>query len=139
MPPHQRRSLLRLGALFLLLGMVLGILTALPVPYPAKWMAAHLTAVLGGAVLIGQGLIWPDLRLTDRQRSVALACTKTSAWAGLSLNLAGAVLGIPGPATNPGVQPAGLQAVVLIALLLVIVPTMLTSGVLIWYGLRGRE
>jgi hypothetical protein len=138
MLPQQRRSLLRLGALFLFLGVVLGVVTALPLPYPTKWMAAHMTALIGGAILIGQGLIWPDLRLTDRQRSIALTCTKTSAWAGLSLNIASAVLGIPGPATSPGVLPGPLQAVVLIGLLLVIVPTMLTSTALIWHGLRGE-
>jgi hypothetical protein len=53
------------------------------------------------------------------------------------LGVAGALLDIPGPATNPGLQPSGLQVPILVTLLAIIVPTTIASWVLLWIGLGG--
>ena len=48
----ERRTLYRHGALILLLSALLGIVTALPVPHPPKWMAAHVLEQLANNRLI---------------------------------------------------------------------------------------
>jgi hypothetical protein len=136
---NQRRSLLRLGALILVIAVALGLLTAIPLDPPGKWRAAHLSALLVGLLIVGYGLLWRDLRLTNGQRRAAFLMASTSAWFSLAFGIATALLDIPGPATNPGVQPEGIELPVMIALLIVIVPTTVGSAVLVWYGLRGKE
>lgn len=136
---NERRSLLRLGALILMISVALGLLTAIPLDPPGKWRTAHVSALLVGLLLIAYGLLWRDLRLTTGQRRAAFLMACTSAWFSLAFGVAGALLDIPGPATNPGIQPEGIEVPVMIALLIVSVPTTVGSAVLVWYGLRGKE
>lgn len=135
---NQRRQLLRLGALLLLVATGLGLLTAVPLDPPAKWMAAHLSTLLFGILVLAEGLVWQDLRLSEGQRRAAFTMVVVSSWAGVALNVLSAILVIPGPATDIGAQPAGLQTPVLVILLIVIVPTAIGSFALLWYGLRGE-
>jgi hypothetical protein len=66
----QRRRLLRHGFMFLFVAVWLGIATAV-LPHPRAWLAAHLTAFLTCLILVAIGLVWRELRLTERQRSTA--------------------------------------------------------------------
>lgn len=136
--PNQRRALLRLGALLLLIAAVFGLLTAAQVAPADRWMAAHVSTLMLGILVIAEGLLWQELRLTDGQRSAAYTSIVVSSWAGIALAIAGALLRIPGPVTGGGAQPEGIQTIVLAALLLIIVPTTIASWVLIWMGLRGK-
>jgi hypothetical protein len=137
--PDQRRSLLRLGAFLLLIAAALGLAAAIPLPNPARWMTAHVTAIMMGTLIMVEGLVWRDLRLTDGQRRWMVRLVYISVWSGVALGVASALLNIPGPATSPGETPSGLQVPVLVTLLAIIIPTTIASWVLLWIGLRGEE
>ena len=137
--PDQRRSLLRLGALLLLIAAAMGLAAAIPLPYPARWMTAHVTAIMLGTLVMVEGLVWRDLRLTDGQRRWMVRLVYISVWSGVTLGVAGAVMDIPGPATSPGLSPSGLQVPVLATLLAIIVPTTIASWILLFIGLRGDQ
>jgi len=137
--PDQRRSLLRLGATLLLIAAAMGLAAAIPLPNPHRWMTAHVTAIMLGTLLMVEGLVWNDLRLSLNQRRWMMRLVYLSVWSGVALGVAGALLDIPGPATNPGLQPSGLQVPILVTLLAIIVPTTVASWVLLWMGLRGND
>jgi len=135
----QRRPLLRLGATLLLVSAVFGLAAAIPLPNPARWMTAHVTAIMLGTLLMVYGLVWRDLRLSDGQRLWLIRSVYVSVWSGVMLGIAAAVLDIPGPASTPGIAPTGIQVPVLGTLLAIIVPTTVASWALLWIGLRGNE
>ena len=133
----QRRRLLRHGFVFLFVGVWLGIATA-SLPHPHAWMAAHLTALLTCPILVAIGLVWRELHLTERQRSIGLITGLTSAYLGLTTNIFVAIVDLPGPASRPGVPPPMPQAAVFFTLLAIIVPTTLIAFGLVLYGMRGE-
>jgi hydroxylaminobenzene mutase len=134
----ERRKLYRHGVLFLLLSALLGLAVAAQPPHAGKWMAAHVSGLMTGLLVIGLGALWPEVRLSDGLRRRALQMGLTAAWLGLTANLYAALVNLPGPATDPGRQPdAPWQLVVFFALLAVIVPTTIGSFYLVWRGLRG--
>lgn len=137
--PDQRRSLLRLGALLLLVAAALGVAASIPLPNPTRWMTAHVTAIMLGTLIMVQGLVWRDLRLSDGQRRWMIRFVYLSVWSSVALGVAAALMDIPGPVTSPGVSPTGLQIPILAALLAIIVPTTIGSWVLLWMGLRGKD
>lgn len=134
----RRRALMRHGLRFLVVGLVFGLAIA-TLPYPSRWLAAHLTAFLTGLILVVAGLVWNELHLTDRQRTVAYACALISAYTGLAAGVFNAIVDLPGPASNPGVNPPMPEAAVFYVLLALIVPTLFVSFALMAYGLRGSE
>ncbi len=133
----QRRRLLRHGFIFLFVGVWLGIATAV-LPHPRPLMASHLTAILTCLILVAIGLVWREVRLTDRQRSIALISGFMSAYVGLTGSLFIAVFDLPGPATQPGVAPPMPQGAIFLALLAVIVASTLIAFGLVMYGMRGE-
>jgi hypothetical protein len=134
----QRRRLLRHGFIFLFVAALLGIATTI-LPHPRAWRAAHLTAFLTCLVLVAIGLVWRELNLTERQRSIGLITGFTSAYLGLAANIFSAILDLPGPASQPGVPvPPMPQAAILFTLLAVIVPTTLIAFGLVMYGMRSE-
>lgn len=137
-PETHRRSLIRHGFLFLVIALCLGLAIVL-LPNPRRWMAAHLTALITGVILATIGLAWRDLRLTEGQRTTAYWCGLISAYAGLAANVFGAMVDLPGPASNPGVPPPMPQAAVFFSLLAIIVPTLFVSFGLALYGMRGAR
>jgi hypothetical protein len=134
----QRRRLLRHGFIFLFVGVCLGIATAV-LPHPRAWRAAHLTALLTCLILVAIGLVWRELRLTGRQRSIGLITGFTSAYLGLAANIFSAIVDLPGPASHPGIAPPMPQAAVFFTLLAIVVPTTLISFGLVMYGMRGES
>jgi hydroxylaminobenzene mutase len=133
----QRRRLLRHGFIFLFMALFLGIATA-TLPHPRAWLSAHLTALLTGLVLIAIGLVWRELRLTTRQRSIGLIAGYTSAYLGLANNIFSAIADLPGPASQPGVAPPMPEAAVFFIVLAIVVPSTLISFGLVMYGMRGE-
>jgi hypothetical protein len=133
----QRRRLLRHGFIFLFIALWLGIATAV-LPHPRAWLSAHVTAFLTCLVLVAIGLVWREVRLTERQRSIAVITGFTSAYLGLIGNIFTAILGLPGPASQPGVAPPMPQAAVFFTLLGIVVPTTMIAFGLVLYGLRGE-
>jgi len=133
----ERRTLFRHGALILLVSALIGLVVASPAPYPAKWMAAHVSGLLTGILIIAFGGLWPEVRLAASTRTLAMRLGLVAAWLGVLLNVYAAVVNLPGPATAPGVQPAAAwQAVVFYAGLVVVVPSTIGSFFLVWRGLR---
>ena len=133
----QRRRLIRHGFVFLFVGACLGVATAV-LPHPRAWLAAHLTALLTSGVLIAIGLVWRELRLTSRQRSIGLVTGFTSAYLGLANNIFSAIFDLPGPASHPGVAPPMPQAAVFFTVLAIVVPATFVSFGLVMYGMRGE-
>lgn len=133
----QRRRLLRHGFIFLFVALWLGIATA-TLPHPRAWLAAHLTAFLTCFVLVAIGLVWRELRLTERQRSVGLIAGFTSAYLGLAGNIFSAIVDLPGPASAPGVTAPMPQAAVFFTLLAIVVPSTMIAFGLVLYGMRGE-
>jgi hypothetical protein len=133
----QRRRLLRHGFIFLFLGAWLGIATA-TLPHPRAWLAAHVTALLTCLVLVAIGLVWRELRLTERQRSIGLITGLTSAYLGLTANVFSAIVDLPGPASHPGVAPPMPQAAVFFTILAIVVPSTLVAFGLVMHGMRGE-
>ena len=133
----QRRRLLRHGFIFLFTAVWLGIATAV-LPHPRAWMAAHLTGFFTCLILVAIGLVWRELRLTLRQRSLAFATGLTAAYLGLVGNIFIAVVDLPGPATQPGVIAPMPAAAIFFTLLAVVVPTTLLAFGLVMYGMRGE-
>lgn len=133
----QRRRLLRHGFVFLFIAAWLGVATAM-LPHPRAWLAAHLTALLTCFVLVAIGLVWRDLRLTERQRSIGLITGFTSAYLGLANNIFAAIMDLPGPASRPGVMPPMPEAAVFFTMLAIVVPSTLVAFGLVMYGMRGE-
>jgi hypothetical protein len=106
---------------------------------PRAWRAAHLTALLTCLILVAIGLVWRELRLTGRQRSIGLITGFTSAYLGLAANIFSAIVDLPGPASHPGIAPPMPQAAVFFTLLAIVVPTTLISFGLVMYGMRGES
>jgi hydroxylaminobenzene mutase len=133
----QRRRLLRHGFIFLFVALWMGIATAV-LPHPRAWMAAHLTALFTCLILVAIGLVWRELRLTARQRSVALITGLTAAYLGLVGNIFTAVVDLPGPASQPGVPAPMPEAAIFFTLFGIVVPTTLLAFGLVMYGMRGE-
>jgi hypothetical protein len=133
----QRRRLLQHGFIFLFVAVWLGIATAI-LPHPRAWRAAHITALLTCLILVAIGLVWRELRLTERQRSIGLITGFTSAYLGLATNIFSAIVDLPGPASQPGVAPPMPEAAILFTMLGVVVPTTLIAFGLVMYGMRGE-
>jgi (hydroxyamino)benzene mutase len=133
----ERRTAFRHGALLLLLSALIGLVVASPVPHPAKWMAAHISGLLTGVLIIALGALWNEVRLTPATRKRALQMGLVAAWTGFVANAYSAIVNLPGPATEPGRAPdAAWQLIVFFVLLAIVVPTTLGSFFLVWKGLR---
>jgi predicted permease len=133
----QRRRLLRHGFIFLFLGALLGIATAV-LPHPRHWLAVHLTAFFTSLILVAIGLVWRELRLTQRQRSIGLFAGFASAYVGLINGIFAAIADLPGPASQPGVAPPMPEAAIFFSLLAIVVPATLVAFALVMYGMRGN-
>jgi hypothetical protein len=133
----QRRRLLRHGFIFLFIAIWLG-LAIIVLPHRRAWLAAHLTAFFTCLILVAIGLVWRELRLTERQRSTALIAGFMAAYVGLTGNVFIAVFDLPGPASQPGVAPPMPQGAIFLALFAIIVVSTLTAFGLVMYGMRGE-
>src|SRR5579863_7433808 len=124
----ERRMLFRHGTLFLLLGTMIGVILAAGAPHPAKWLEAHVTALLTGILLIALGGLWSELRLETTTRRRALMLGLTGSWLGTITNIYVAIVNLPGPASDPGRAPDAMwQLYVFFAMLVVVVPTTIAA------------
>jgi hypothetical protein len=137
---NERRLLFRQGALLLLVSVVIGVVVAVQPPHVVKWRSAHVAGLMTGLVVIGFGALWPDVRLSDRARRAAIALGLLAAWVGIGVNVFGAVVNFPGPASDPGVQPDVVwQMAIFFTGLAIVVPSTLVSFFLVWKGLWGEK
>jgi hypothetical protein len=136
---NHRRALLRLGAMLLLGSAAFGLAAAIPLPHPERWMVAHTTAIMLGTLVMVQGLVWNDLRLSQGQLTWLVRLIQVQVGFGVVFGIVSAVLNIPGPASAPGVAPTGIQGPVLGLFLAIIIPSTIASWVLLFMGLRGND
>ena len=135
----ERRTMFRQGALLLLLSAMLGLVVGAQAPHPAKWMAAHVSGLLTGILIIALGGLWSELRLAPATRRRAMQMGLVAAWVGVVANIYSAVVNLPGPATDPGRVPdAPWHLPVFFVMLAIVVPTTLGAFFLLWKGLRGQ-
>jgi hydroxylaminobenzene mutase len=133
----ERRRLLRQGSLLLLISALIGIGVGAGLPHPGKWMAAHVSGLLTGILLIALGSLWSDLRLGAAARRRAMWLGLVAAWTGLLANVFAAAVNLPGPATDPSRQPdAQWHVIVFFAMLAIVVPSTVASFAMVWRGLR---
>jgi len=138
MEPRHRRRLLWHGFLLLLLALLLGFPTALA-PNGRVWMAVHVTGLIGALLVLGVAGAWDELRLTEAQRHRSFLALLVGAYANLAVNVLGALVNFPGPATRPGVSAPGWQYAVFGVFGAVLVPALLYSVGTVLHGLRRER
>ena len=131
----RRRRLLWHGFLLLLMALLLGFPTALA-PRGRVWMATHVTALIGALLVLSVGAAWSELRLSEKQHRFAFRALLAGAYSNLIVNVLGALVDFPGPATQPGVRAPMWQYAVFAAFSLVLVPALLGAVGMVLYGLR---
>jgi hypothetical protein len=79
------------------------------------------------------------LTLSATLRRIGFRCGLVAAYSGLVANVWSALFDIPGPATNPGMQPTGGPAFVFFGLFLIVVVTIMVAFGIVLYGMRGES
>jgi hypothetical protein len=133
----HRRRLHWHGFLLMFVALLLGFPTALA-PNGRPWMAAHLSGMIGALLVMGAAAAWDDLRLSDARRRRAFVALLLGVYANLVVNVWGALVNYPGPATQPGVAAPTWQNVIFGVCTAVLVPAVLVGVLTILQGLRGE-
>jgi len=137
----MRRSILRHGFIVLLLGLLSGFGIVAGGPHAQSWMATHLTLMLTAVFIVLVGLVFDDLALSPRQRSVLRFTVIADGYWGALAGVFATLFGLPGPVSGNGAAPPpGWPTTVFFAVLLpvlTILPFVFTTLVL--YGLRGAN
>jgi hypothetical protein len=123
--------------LILFLALLLGFPTALA-PHGRAWMAAHVSGLVGSLMVLGVAVAWKHLQLAEPARRRAFVGILLGTYANLLVNVFGASVNLPGPATQPGVTAPRWQMAVFAAFTVVLVPSLLVSVGTVLHGLRGR-
>jgi hypothetical protein len=137
MEDPRRRRLLWHAFLILFIALLLGLPTTFA-PNGRAWMAAHVSGLIGSLMVVAVAVVWSELVLGEAQRRRAFVGILLGTWANLLLNIFGAVVNLPGPATQPGVKAPAWQMGVFVAFSLVLVPAVLLAAWTVLQGLRGR-
>lgn len=137
MEEPYRRRLRWHGFLVLLLALLLGFPTALA-SRGRIWMAVHVTALIASLLVLGVASAWDDLVLTAVQRRRAFLALLVGVYANLIVNVLGALVDFPGPATQPGVRAPTWQYALFGAFAAVLVPALLFAAGTILHGLRRQ-
>lgn len=135
MDESYRRRLLWHGFLILLLALLLGFPTAVA-PRGRIWMAVHVSGLIGALLVLGVAAAWNDLVLDERQRRRAFLAMLIGVYANLVMNVLGALVNFPGPATQPGVKAPFWQYAVFGAFGAVLIPALLLAVGTVLHGLR---
>ena len=136
----ERRSILRQGFILLLIAFLTGFGIVAGGPHAPGWMATHLTLMMTAGFIIMVGLVYDDLKLSPRQRSVLRFAVVADGYWGALAGAFATVFGVPGPVSGHGAQPSGWAAAVFFSVfipVLTILPFVCTG--LVVYGLRGRD
>ena len=135
---EQARRLAWHGVLLFVLGLATGVPIA-AFTNPRMGLSAHLTGVQNGMALILFGILWPQLRLTARMRtvvSVLLLASLYGLWADLTL---AAILGTSHatPIAGAGHQGSAAAEFFVTAVLYVSAIALLVAAPLVLRGLGG--
>ncbi len=132
------RSIIRQGFIVLFGAFLLGFGIIPGGPRARGFMSAHITAMIGAALIILVGLVADRLVLTSRQRKVLRFSAILDGYWGLATGLYATIFNIPGPVTGAGAKPAGLAATVFFIAFIPVITILpfIFTGLTI-YGLRA--
>jgi hydroxylaminobenzene mutase len=135
---HSRRLMWHGTFLFLL-----GMLTAFVEPRVANvrmGLAAHLVGLLNGIFLIALGAIWSDVSLRPRAKATSYGTALYGTYVNWLFTVLAALLGTGAvsPVLAPGRSGPGWQEGLVMAGFISVFVAMLTSSLLILWGLQAR-
>ncbi len=136
----MRRSILRQGFVVLLLGFTSGFGIVAGGPRAPAWMATHLTLMITAILIIGVGLVFDDLVLSPRQRSILRFAVVLDGYWGALAGVFATIFRVPGPVSGHGATPAGWTAAVFFGVFIPVLTVLpFLFGGLVLYGLRGER
>lgn len=124
-----RRRFLRHGLLLFLLGLATGLVVP-AMTNPRAGLAAHLEGVMNGMFLVVVGLVWPELRLSERAGRVLSWLLLFGTYANWATTTATGVLGTSKgtPIAGAGFGAAPLAESLVYGALVLVGLTMLAAG-----------
>lgn len=139
MPPKRR--LIFLGLLLFLASMLTGF--AIPAfTNPRAGLSAHLSAGMGGLLLIAIGVAWDELRLSERMATAAMWMAIYGTWGNWTWNVLNAALGTHVATPIAGAGHTGApdwQEKLVLGLLGTAVLSITASIAILASGARGRK
>lgn len=139
MAEHQiERALSRAGAMLVFLALVTGL--AIPAfANPRQALAAHVSAILGGLLLVGLASLWSRLTLSVAQRTWTMRLAITGAYANLLGSLLAASWGTTRltPLAGAGYGAAPWQETIAQVIQVSQGVALLVALGMVVYGLRG--
>jgi hydroxylaminobenzene mutase len=131
------RTLMKHGFVVFLLALLMG-LPAPVLPHGRDWIAAHLTSMLNGLLLVAMGAAWSKLRLSERMQRLAFRLAILNGYTIIFTGVWSSVFGVPGPVSGAGAPPApAWQMLVLgVGFFVVVMSSLVSVGLTAW-GLRG--
>jgi hydroxylaminobenzene mutase len=138
--PRFERTLSRAGALLVFLALLVGL--AIPsFTNPRQAMAAHVSAIMTGLLLIGLGTLWGRLSLSASRQALAMRLAIGGAYANLVGSLLAAAWGTNRFTPLAGVGHGGepwQEAFVQVIQVSQAIALIVSLGLVV-HGLRGRE
>jgi (hydroxyamino)benzene mutase len=135
------RQLIRLGILLFFLGLIVGLIVPM-LANPQMGLSSHLEGIMNGFVLVMLGLIWPRLRLSRLAFTITFWLAIYGTYINWATTLAAAALGV-GQSMMPmaalGHKGTPLQEVVINFGLVSLSLAMLTTCIIVLWGLRGAD
>jgi hypothetical protein len=132
----MQRRLYWHGFFFLLFSLLLGFPTSIA-PHAEKWRVAHVATMVTSVILIGVASAWDKLQHTERAEKLVFRLLLVGSYVGSVLNIYVALVNLPLPVSNPGVNPDVVQAVILGTGLGIVVVSLIWACVLLMRGMRG--
>jgi (hydroxyamino)benzene mutase len=133
------RKLKMLGMFLFLLGLITGFLM-MNIKNPKMGLAAHLEGVMNGTFLIAVGLIWNELKLNDKLKTVTYRTLIYATFVNWLVTLLSAYFGTSKmtPISGQGFVGTDLQENIIRVGFITVGITMLFSVIVMLYGLRGK-
>jgi hydroxylaminobenzene mutase len=135
------RHLIRLGILLFFLGLIVGLIVPM-LANPRMGLSSHLEGIMNGTFLVMLGLIWPRLRLSRLALTITFWLAVYGTYINWATTLAAAVLGAGAsmmPMAALGHKGTPLQEAIINIGLVSLALTMLTTCIIVLWGLRGAD
>jgi hydroxylaminobenzene mutase len=137
---NTKRRLLWHGMFLFLLGLLTGFFEQ-RFNNPRMGLAAHLEGVMNGTFLIAVGVAWAEVRLSPRLNAAACWLALYGTYANWAVTTLAAILGTAAmsPITAVGHSAQQWQERIVTFAFMSVGITMVTSAVLVLWGLRRRS
>ena len=126
--------------LLFLIGLITGFVV-MNLKNPRMGLSAHMEAVMNGMFLVGAGLVWNDLNLSDKMKSILFITLLYGTFANWIATLLSAVWGTSEmtPIAGAGFTAEALHENIIKGLLYTLALAMVFSLSVLVYGLRGKN